>query len=447
MAEQPASAQNPPPAETLEARRIVLHVLGEVLNRKQPLDATLENAQNFLDLPGRDKAFVRMVVATTLRRLGQIDALIMNGSDKKETPKPPALHNLLRMATTQIAFMNVPDYAVVDTAVRLAEDSDMSRQKGFVNAVLRRVTESHRDWLDKMDEVRLNTPEWLMKVWIDDYGLRTAAEIAQANLSEASLDISLKDPAKMEYWADALEAAILPTGSLRRAAGGLVQQLPGFDDGMWWVQDAAASLPAQLFGDVSGARVLDMCAAPGGKTAQLLTMGAHVTALDRSTKRLKRLEENLRRLRLEDNINVETADAAEWNSSRQFEYILLDAPCTATGTVRRHPDVMHLKEPQDMDRLVGIQKRLLDNAVSLLAPRGVLIYCTCSLQKAESEYQIEKFLAAHSDMRRLPIAPLDVGGMDALVSEQGDIRVLPFHMATHGGMDGFFISRLQKTSS
>jgi len=434
------------PSEALGPRKIALGILEQVLGRRQALDVTLETDKALHALPTRDKAFVRMVVATTLRRLGQIDDLIVRATDRRELPKPLSLHNLLRMAAAQIAFMNVPDYAVVDTAVRLADECGMTRQKGFVNAALRRITENSRLWLASQDEVRLNTPDWLLKLWIADYGLRTAAEIAQANLSEAPLDISLKDQNMAAHWTQALEASILPTGTLRRVDGGAVQKLPGFDDGMWWVQDAAAAIPARLFGDVTGRTVIDMCAAPGGKTAQLAALGAQVIALDRSTTRLKRLQENLTRLRLDHLVKIEAADAGEWKPREAPEFILLDAPCSATGTARRHPDVPHLKSEQDVLHLAEVQARLLDNAVNILAPGGVLIYCTCSLQKAEGEQQIENLLARNGAVRRLPVSPIEVGGLDALITPEGDVRVLPFHMATHGGMDGFYIARLQKIS-
>lgn len=443
-----STAQNtseaPSAAETIGVRKVALYILGQVLDRHQALDNVLETYSDFLELPGRDKAFIRMMVATTLRRLGQLDDFIQRGSKKKEPPTPPQLHNLLRMAATQIAFMNVPDYAVVDTAVRLAEECEMSRQKGFVNAVLRRVAENHKDWISKQDETRINTPEWLMKLWIADYDLRTAAEIAQANLSEASLDISIKAPDKTEALLKTLEAALLPTGSLRRPAGGIVHKLPGFDDGLWWIQDASAALPARLFGDIDGKHVLDICAAPGGKTAQLASMGAQVTALDRSVGRLRKLQENMHRLGLEDHVTTEITDGAIWKPKAPLDYILLDAPCSATGTVRRHPDILHLKMQKDIDRLTEVQMRLLENSASILASGGVLVYCTCSLQKAEGEYQIEAFLAKHKDMQRLPVKANEVGGLEAIVTNTGDVRILPFHMATHGGMDGFYIARLQK---
>lgn len=435
------------PAEALGPRKIALSLLDQVLGRHQPLDQALETDKTYAALHARDKAFIRMVVATSLRRLGQIDDFIARGADRAEPPKPLQLHNLLRMAAAQIAFMSVPDYAVVDTAVRLADELGMSRQKGFVNAVLRRVAENYREWMGKQDEVRLNIPDWLMRQWIADYGLRTAAEIGQACLSEAPLDISLKDGNMLSHWAQALDAALLPTGTLRRAEGGAVHKLPGFDDGMWWVQDAAAALPARLFGDVAGRAVVDLCAAPGGKTAQLAAMGAQVIALDRSTSRLKRLQENMQRLRLEDRVKAEAADAVVWRPQIAPEFILLDAPCTATGTARRHPDVLHLKAPQDLERLAEVQARMLDNAIDVLAPGGVLVFCTCSLQKAEGEYQVEGLLARDNRVRRLPVSPLEVGGLEALVTPQGDVRVLPFHMAAHGGMDGFFIARLQKIAT
>lgn len=445
MADPVPSIQDPAiSGEALEARKAALAILCQVLDRGQPLDQVLESEAAFTDLSGRDKAFARMILSTTLRRLGQIDDFILRASDKGIVPNPPALRNLLRLAAAQIAFMNVPDYAVVDTSVRIAEETDMGRQKGFVNAVLRRVAENHREWADKQDAPRLNTPAWLMKIWIADYGLRTAADIAQANLSEAPLDITLKDSSRLAHWADALGASILPTGSLRRMDGGAVHTLPGFDDGMWWVQDTAASLPVQLMGDVSGKTVVDMCAAPGGKTAQLAAMGADVIALDRSVGRLKRLRDNLHRLRLEDRVKIETTDAEVWKPKEAPSFILLDAPCSATGTARRHPDVLHLKTERDFTRLTDIQSRLLANAIHILAPGGLLIYCTCSLQKDEGERQIEKALAAFPVMRRLPVAPLDVGGVGAIVTDQGDIRALPLHMAAHGGMDGFYIARLRK---
>jgi 16S rRNA (cytosine967-C5)-methyltransferase len=429
--------------DSLLARQVALTLLETVLSRKVPLDQALDDSRDLPMLSPRDRGFVRMVVSTTLRRLGQIDDLIYQAGDRRPLPQPLLLHHLLRMGVAQILFMNVPDHAAVNTAVEIAELRGMQRQKGFVNAILRRITREGQEWLSRQDESRLNIPEWLLKSWVDDYGLRTAAEIGLANLGEAALDITVKIPAERDYWAQALEATILPTGSLRREPGGSVIELPGFEDGVWWVQDSSAALPAKLFGDLNGVHVIDLCAAPGGKTAQLAAAGASVLALDRSAKRLKRLEENMIRLNLEDQVKCETADAAVWLPRDPVMAILLDAPCTATGTIRRHPDVMALKGPQDQNNLADLQARMLDNAVLMLAPGGILIYCTCSLQKAEGERQIEAFLARNKGkMARKPISAAEIGGLDGAITPDGDVRVLPGEMAAYGGSDGFYIARL-----
>lgn len=433
-----------PYPEMLHARHVALVLLDTVLTRKIPLDQALDDSKEMQGLTGRDRAFVRMVVATTLRRLGQIDDLIRTATDRPEAPNPPILHHLLRMGAAQLMFMNVPDHAAVNTTVQIAESHGMGRQKGFVNAVLRRMGREGREWVAKQDEARLNTPEWLMKTWIEDYGLRTAAEIGLANLAEAPLDITIKDKSKHAHWVETLQAVALPNGSLRRIAGGNVQDLPGYHDGMWWVQDASASLPAQLFGDLADQDVIDLCAAPGGKTAQMAAAGARVTALDKSARRIRRLDENLRRLRLDRNVKTEAADAMVWQPREKAQYVLLDAPCSATGTIRRHPDVVHLKGPADQASLMEMQARMLDNAAHMLAFGGTLIYCTCSLQKAEGEGQVEKLLARNPDMRRKPVMPEEIGGMTDLITVLGDVRVLPFHLAAHGGMDGFYVARLVK---
>ncbi len=432
-----------PYPEMLQARMVALRLLDQVLTRKIPLDQTLDASAELAALSARDRAFVRMAVATTLRRLGQIDDLISRASERATLPQPPALHHLLRMGVAQLVFMNVPDHAAVNTSVQMAENYGMARQKGFVNAILRRIIRDGRDWFAAQDETRLNIPEWLLKSWVEDYGLTGTAEIGEANLAEAPLDISVKDKTQLEHWAEALDAMILPTGSLRRNAGGNVQDLPGFSDGMWWVQDASAAIPARLFGDLDGKTVIDLCAAPGGKTAQLAAMGAQVIALDRSAKRLQRLDENMRRLRLDGHVQITAADASVWAPRDRVDAVLLDAPCTATGTIRRHPDVMVLKGPQDQKNLADLQRRMLDNAVNIIAPGGTLVYCTCSLQKEEGEQQIDAFLKRHPGIfTRNPITAAEIGGLDDSITAQGDVRIVPNHMAALGGMDGFFVARL-----
>lgn len=426
----------------LAARSCALALLGEVLDRKKPLDQALDSDKALAALPSRDRAFVRMLVATALRRTGQIDDILRRAEARPGAPQPVILKNILRLGAAQLLFMETADHAAVDTSVRLAEQAQMDRQKGFVNALLRRVASEGKGWLDKQDPARLNMPEWMLREWIADYGMGEAAQIAMACLTEAPLDITVKKADMRDHWAKALEAEILPTGTLRRPAGGSVRDLQGFEDGMWWVQDAAAAIPATLFGPLEGRRVIDLCAAPGGKTAQLAAAGAQVLALDRSAQRLKRLEENIKRLRLHRSVETLAADAGEYRPKEPAEALLLDAPCTATGTIRRHPDVPHLKTAVDYEKLVEVQARLLEHAVSILAPGGTLIYCTCSLQKGEGERQIDRLLASGAPVRREPVRPEETGGLSDLITPEGDVRILPTHLAGSGGMDGFFASRL-----
>lgn len=429
--------------DSLVPRLVAVELLHTVLGQKQALDHALERSQDFKTLTVRDRGFCRMLVSTCLRRLGQIEDIITKASDQPGRTSTQLAH-VLRLGVTQILFMDVPDHAAVDTSVRLAEALDMGKQKGLVNGILRTVTRSGQEWLSRQDASRLNTPEWLLKIWIEEYGLRIAAEIARANLIEAPLDITIRDESERNYWGSTFQASEIGIGSLRRPAGGRVSELEGFHDGKWWIQDASAAMPARLFGDLQGKHVIDLCSAPGGKTMQLAAQGAFVTALDRSAARLTRLRENLERTGLSESVSVVVEDAARWKPREAPHYILLDAPCSATGTARRHPDVLHLKSPQDVERLEQVQADILANAFDMLAPGGILIYCTCSLQKSEGEAQIERLLQTHTNASKIAIAPQEVGGISEIVTEDGDLRVLPFHCAPHGGMDGFFVSRLTK---
>ncbi len=428
----------------LAARGVALAMLSNVLDRKNALDITLDSSEEFASMGQRERAFTRMLLTTTLRRLGQIDDLINSAQSRPDSLRTPMVRNILRLGVTQIFFMAVPDHASVDTSVRLTEKSGMEKQKGFVNAILRKLIRDGKSRIDNQDAGRLNTPEWLLKIWIEDYGLNIAAQIAKANMREAPLDITVKDIDERAYWGNSLQAYELSTGTLRRISGGNIREMEGFDNGKWWVQDAAAALPATLFGDVSKQDVVDMCAAPGGKTLQLAAAGANVTAIDRSAVRLKRLEENLERMDLKNQVNIEISDASVWQSNAPLQRILLDAPCSATGTIRRHPDTGYLKSPKDIERLASIQERLLAHAGKMLGVGGLLVYCTCSLQKDEGERQIEHFLGSNPDFERVIIKPQEVGGYDELINENGDVRAMPHHLSEQGGLDGFFISRLTR---
>ena len=431
------------PDNGLHTRQVAYEILVQVLEKKLPLDQTLSRHEDFNALEGRERGLARMIVATSLRRKHQMDRLIEKSQDKQQTLRPTTLYPLLYTGIAQLLFMDVADHAAVDVTVRLAEKLQMHKQKGLVNALLRRIGREGKGWLEGMDEVQTCMTQWLLESLIKDYGLKDAALIAEHSLKEASLDITVKN--NPESWAQKLEAKLLPTQSLRRDQGGDITALEGFEDGEWWVQDASAASPAKLLGsDLSGKTVIDLCAAPGGKTAQLASAGAQVIALDRSAKRLERLTENMKRLKLEDTVEVVVGDGGMWQPTEPADMVLLDAPCSATGTMRRHPDVMHLKMENDVTRLADLQSRLLDNSAKMVKPGGVIIYCTCSLQKEEGEAQIEKFLESHTEFKRSTITADEVGGLTELVTADGDVRILPQYLAEQGGMDGFFISRLIK---
>lgn len=432
-------------SNALISRTAALEILGEVLGKNQTLDNALDNNALMKKLDTRDRAFVRMLVATTLRRLGQIDTVLEKAQERPDALKTTNLRNLLRIGAAQIFFMDVPDHAAVDTAVQIAGKIDLAKHKSFVNAILRTLTREGKEWIKNQDAPRLNTPDWLLKHWVNDYGLSKAAEIAGANMQEAQLDITIKDKSKIAQWADVLKATQLSTGTLRlKENPGHITTLEGFEDGLWWIQDTAAALPATLFGNIKDQTVVDFCAAPGGKTMQLAAQGAHVIALDRSAKRLQRLKENAQRTNLMQKITIEVADAAVWTPKEAPRFILLDAPCTATGTIRRHPDMPWLKKPQDLEQLIKLQTRLLDHATKILAPGGIIIYCTCSLQKDEGENQINGILTRNPSIKRSCISPEEVGKNSEFINDHGEVRIFPHHLKAQGGIDGFFIARLQK---
>jgi len=430
----------------LGTRVCALEILSKVLGQKKMLESVLESEKIFLSFDTRDRAFVRMMVATVLRRKGQMDDLIARYLEKGQSPHPENLRWILYLGIAQIIFMDVPDHAAVDTAVTLTSKCGLDGKKGFVNALLRRIAREGKPWVDSQDAAQRNIPPWLYQQWIAGYGVARAKQIGLACLTEAPLDITLKDPQTINDWAEKLKANPLSTGSLRRDSGGSVTALPGFDEGAWWVQDAASAIPVKLFGNVAGKTVLDLCAAPGGKTAQLAAAGARVVAVDRSAERMAVLKNNLARLNLLDTVETIIQDGTDYKPRHQFTHILLDAPCSATGTIRRHPDLLHLKTEKDQIGLMGIQDRLLAHAYTLLAPGGMLIYGNCSLQKSEGEIMIDRFLKLHRDMKRMRIRAEEVSGVSEALTPEGDLRFLPSHLSDLGGIDGFYVSRIHKNN-
>ena len=428
----------------LATRRLAALALVEVLHRHRPLEGALDQST----LPGldalaeRDRALVRMIVATVLRRLGSIRALLDGFLARGLPDNLPRIEAALLVGAGQILFLGVPDHAAVDLSVRLVEAEQGGRYAGLVNAVLRRFVREGRAALEALDP-SIDTPPWLFERWTRTYGADTAHAIAAAHRVEPPLDLSVKGDAPV--WAERLGGKLLATGTVRLLGHGPVPALPGYTEGAWWVQDAAASLPARLLGDVKGLRVADLCAAPGGKTAQLAARGAHVTAVDRSPARLARLRENLARLRLD--AEVVEADATKFRTT-PFDAVLLDAPCAATGTIRRHPDLPWNRRAEDLLALAALQSRLLDHAAGLVRPGGLLVYATCSLEREENESQIEALLARRNDFVRVPIRAEEIGGVNDFVGAAGDLRTLPCQLADPeprlAGCDGFYAARLRK---
>ncbi len=380
-----------------------------------------------------------------LRRRGTLRYVLGQFLDRGLPLQAPRVETALLLGAAQILFLDVPDHAAVDLSVRLVHaDRPASHFAGLVNAVLRRVTREGATKLATLDTATLDTPEWLLARWTATYGAATAHAIATANAQEPALDLTVKSDA--EFWAAKLNGRVLPTGSVRTIAHGPVTALPGFAEGAWWVQDAAAALPARFFGDVRGRRVADLCAAPGGKTAQLAAAGALVTAVDRAPARMNRLAENLTRLSLKAELIC--SDVEKWNAEQIFDAVLLDAPCSSTGTIRRHPDVPWLKSATDINKLSGLQRRLIDRAAALVKPGGTLIYCTCSLEPEENENIVAGLLERDDSVRRAPLAAADVFGRDEFISKDGDLRTLPCHLADTdsqlSGIDGFYAARLVK---
>jgi 16S rRNA (cytosine967-C5)-methyltransferase len=443
----PSNSTLPADPPGLAARRIAADIIEAVLRRRRPLDEQLDDKAHpaLAALADRDRALVRAVVASVLRRLGTLRHLLGLLLERGLPADAPRVETALLIGAAQILWLEVPDHAAVDLAVRLAQsDRRAAHYAGLVNAVLRRVAREGAERLAGLDTIALDTPDWLMARWLRSYGAETARAIAAANGREPALDLTVKR-ADAAHWAQVLGGRVLATGSVRATVHGPVSSLPGYDEGAWWVQDAAAALPAKLLGDIGGRSVADLCAAPGGKTAQLAAAGARVTAVDRAPARIDRLRQNLARLALTADAVV--ADVAQWEAG-PFDAVLLDAPCSSTGTIRRHPDIPWLKRDADVAALAALQHRLIARAAELTRPGGLLVYCTCSLEPEEGVEIVRALLERDPRLQRQPIAAAEVGGLNELISPDGDLRTLPCHLADPdsrmAGLDGFYAARLAR---
>lgn len=417
----------------LPARAAALDLLAAALSRRAGLDEGL-NHPAMAALPARDRAFARALVMATLRHLGAIDAALQARLKK---PPPERIVHVLRLGAAQLLVLRTPPHAAVGQSVDLAAaQKGGAALKGLVNAVLRGLTREP----PPLDDPALLAPQWLAARWRSAYGAADAEAVAALIAAEPATDVTLLDPADAADLAPQLEATVLPAGQLRTGLKGEVSSWPGFDAGRWWVQDASAAVPARLLQVQPGETALDMCAAPGGKTLQLAAAGAKVTAVDRSPGRIKRVSENLSRTGL--GAEVVVADAAAWKDARTFDAVLLDAPCSATGTFRRHPDVLWVASPADVPKLAAVQATLLDSAARRVKAGGRLVYCTCSLEWEEGENQVAAFLARHNDFTLEPMTAGEGGAPEASLREDGTLRILPHHVP--GGTDGFYVARLRK---
>ena len=430
----PSSQDAPKDAGGLPARAAALDLLTAALSGRSGMDEGLSHPA-LAALDGRDRAFARALVMATLRHLGPIDAALQA---KVRKPPPDKVVQILRLGLAQAFVLNTPAHAAVTTSVDLvARDRGLQMFKGLVNAVLRGLLREP----PALDDADLLAPSWLYARWRAAFGAGEARAIAAAIAGEPATDLSLKDLARGAELAAALEAAVLPGGTLRTERRGDISTWPGFAGGAWWVQDAAAAVPARLLAVQPGQSALDMCAAPGGKTLQLAAAGAQVTALDRSASRLKRVAENLARTAL--TAEVVAADAATWRDPRTFDAVLLDAPCSATGTFRRDPDVLWAARPSDVAGLAAVQSKLLDAAARRTRPGGRLVYCVCSLEPEEGEGQVAAFLGRNPGVGLDPIGEGEGGAPAASLRADGTLRILPQHL--EGGLDGFYVARLRKT--
>lgn len=419
----------------INERAAYADILQKILTSNVPLSAFKDS------LPNAQKNFFNMLFLTTFRQLTFIKEQVLPRFVQKKIPsKQKILSYVLYLAITELLFLETPDYAVLNSYVDIAKKSTDKFGANFTNAVLRNVLR-HKSELLSLPRKSYFSAEFL-KILKPDYTKDEILQMEKYVVVEPALDITLKNSAPNPF----ANGLTLPNGSIRLPAQTKVSELPGYADGIWWVQDVSASLAVQTLSDIFGKQVLDLCAAPGGKTAQLLDAGAKVTAVDISQERLETLRENMKRLNLTDNLQIVCDDALQFSSSKKFDIILVDAPCSATGTYRRHPEIIHTKTRQDVLQQALLQKDILEHAVSLLSDDGKIVYVTCSLAKDEGEKQINTFLKQHSEF---VAAPISVLGTEHMLTKEGYLRVLPQYFNIPGqpdlsGADGFFIACLQR---
>lgn len=432
----------------LETRLVATLLLTRVMDDGRNLDALCDRQHGlarFLKLEARDQGLARAIAITAVRKHNQIEAVLKRVMQRPPPKRARFLIHSLHVAVTQILFLDAPDSAAVDLGVTaIGDDERTSRFRGMSNAVLRRIVREREELLAKTEQTSL-LPKWMEKALRKDYGKEKAARISNYIAIEPMVDLTVKT--NPQDWAEKLGGFVLPTGSIRLVNTTSVTELEGYENGDWWVQDAAAALPAQLIKAEKGAHVLELCAAPGGKTAQLAHKGYDVTAVDISKPRLGRLQQNLERLNLQATL-VE-ADILEFEPAEKFDAILLDAPCSSTGTIRRHPDVLWTKSAEEITALAQLQYQLLEKAKEFLKPGGTFVFSNCSMLKEEGEDLLSKASRQFEDLILDPIKPGEINGLEDCINGQGALRTLPFHLQhpeheSYSGLDGFFACRFIK---
>jgi 16S rRNA (cytosine967-C5)-methyltransferase len=415
-----------------QAARLVHAILKRGLSFDEAFGASLDTGP-LAEVPARGRRLCYAIIATTLRRKGQIDREL-HALLAKPLPKSAGLApEILAITAAQILFMRIPSHAAVADAVRMAKADNRAKHfAGVINAVGRRLASLPPGEANPQDP-SINTPAWLFERWVQTYGRPTALEIARAHLFEAPLDVTVRgDPA---LWAERLGGEHAGGQTVRlRDHHGAIADLPGYADGQWWIQDEAASLPARLLGPVEGRRVLDLCAAPGGKTAQLASAGAHVTAVDRSPARLALMRQNMERLKLDADLVL--SDVLQFEPSSLFDAVLVDAPCFATGIIRRHPDIPYHRHPDQLTELADLQRRMLRKAATLVHKGGTLVFCTCSIEPEEGEHHLDHLPAG---LKLWPLSPQDAPIPERFIDSRGCMRTTPDQ-----GLDGFFAMRLER---
>lgn len=436
---------SPGKASGAAPRLAAAQALAAVLDRHHTLDEALGDVFGKHRLDEADRRLVHAICGFVFRNMGTIDVNLLRIMNRKRDPSPKMLHYLLKVGLAQILYMEIAPHAAVHATVEATRFMHLSKQKSLVNAVLRSAQRQKDVILSEPVQPLQTLPAWLRDRWARHYGENAVNAYLSTAMTEAPVDLSIKDPHASLEWAQKLGGEVLYPGTVRlRQTVGQLTSWDGFATGEWWVQDAAASLPVNMLGDVAGKSVLDMCAAPGGKTMQLAARGARVTALDADPARLARLTENLERVGLAHHVTTLAADARHWGAADLFDIILCDAPCTSTGTLRRHPELPWIHKEDQLVKTRQMQNDLLRQAAKLLRPGGVLLYCTCSMEPEEGEAQIKSFLNQYSDFKEVKGVPEAVQPFLKQGFNDRGWRTVPGDSGLDGGLDGFFIALLQK---